>query len=143
MEKNFSSARGLWLEAVSEYNGQIINPQIIIGDNVSFSEFNHVGATSYIEIGIMFFLEVNVMWLIITMVCTKEIIQSSVNIPPANRDLTVGSSVVIEDHVWVGDNVVILPNVKIGYGSIIGANSVVTKDIPPCSIAVGAPIKSD
>ncbi|MCQ5314902.1 hypothetical protein NE661_11700, partial [Megasphaera massiliensis] len=53
----------------------------------------------------------------------------------------VGSSVVIEDHVWVGDNVVILHNVKIGYGSIIGANSVVTKDIPPCSIAVGAPNK--
>ena len=35
----------------------------------------------------------------------------------------------------------ILHSLKIGYGSIIGANSVVTKDIPPCSIAVGAPIK--
>lgn len=139
--KNFSSARGLWLEAVSEYNGQIINPQIIIGDNVSFSEFNHVGATSYIEIGN------NVLFGSKCYVTDhnhgvyKGDIQSSVNIPPANRDLTVGSSVVIEDHVWVGDNVVILPNVKIGYGSIIGANSVVTKDIPPCSIAVGAPIK--
>ena len=139
--KNFSSARGLWLEAVSEYNGQIINPQIIIGDNVSFSEFNHVGATSYIEIGN------NVLFGSKCYVTDhnhgvyKGDIQSSVNIPPANRDLTVGSSVVIEDHVWVGDNVVILPNVKIGYGSIIGANSVVTKDVPPCSIAVGAPIK--
>ena len=125
----------------SEYNGQIINPQIIIGDNVSFSEFNHVGATSYIEIGN------NVLFGSKCYVTDhnhgvyKGDIQSSVNIPPANRDLTVGSSVVIEDHVWVGDNVVILPNVKIGYGSIIGANSVVTKDIPPCSIAVGAPIK--
>ncbi|MBN9287343.1 MAG: acyltransferase [Gammaproteobacteria bacterium] len=47
--------------------------------------------------------------------------------------------VIIEDDCWIGVNSVIMPGVKIGKGSIIGANSVVTKDIPPYSIATGAP----
>lgn len=52
-----------------------------------------------------------------------------------------GKKVVIEDDCWIGVNVVIMPGVKIGKGSIIGANAVVTKDIPPYSVAVGAPAK--
>ena len=47
----------------------------------------------------------------------------------------------LDTHVDSRAKILGLKNVKIGYGSIIGANSVVTKDIPPCSIAVGAPIK--
>lgn len=49
--------------------------------------------------------------------------------------------VIIEDDCWIGVNSVILPGVKIGKGSVIGANSVVTKDIPPYSVCVGAPAK--
>jgi acetyltransferase-like isoleucine patch superfamily enzyme len=52
-----------------------------------------------------------------------------------------GSQVVIEDNVWLGEFVVILPGITIGKGSIIGAMSVVTKSIPPNSIAVGSPAK--
>jgi len=44
-------------------------------------------------------------------------------------------------NVWVGAGVIVLGNVSIGHGSIIGAGSVVTKDIPPFSIAVGNPCK--
>ena len=47
----------------------------------------------------------------------------------------------IKKGCWIGQNVVILPGVTIGEYSIIGANSVVTKSIPPRSIAVGAPAK--
>ena len=47
--------------------------------------------------------------------------------------------VVIEDHVWIASNVTILPGVTIGDHSIIGAGSVVTKDIPPNVIAFGHP----
>lgn len=47
----------------------------------------------------------------------------------------------IEDDVWIGRNVVILPNVKIGKGSIIGAGAVVTKNIEPYSIVGGVPAK--
>ena len=43
--------------------------------------------------------------------------------------------------VWVGTNAVILRGVTIGDGAVIGANAVVTKDIPPFAIAVGAPTR--
>lgn len=49
--------------------------------------------------------------------------------------------IIIEDKVWIGGNATILPGVTIGYGSIIGAGSVVTRDIPEMSIAVGNPAK--
>lgn len=52
-----------------------------------------------------------------------------------------GGRIIIEDDVWIGASVVVLPNVRIGRGSIIGAGAVVTKDIPPYSIAVGNPAK--
>jgi acetyltransferase-like isoleucine patch superfamily enzyme len=45
--------------------------------------------------------------------------------------------VIIEDDVWLGSNVVVLPGVKIGRGSVIGAGTVVMKDVPPFSIVVG------
>jgi len=65
---------------------------------------------------------------------------SSTLIPPVERKLC-GKPVIIEDNVWLGEFVVILPGVTIGKGSIIGAMSVVTKSIPPNSIAVGSPAK--
>lgn len=49
--------------------------------------------------------------------------------------------VVIEDNVWLGMNVVVLKGVHIGKNSLIGANSVVTKDIPANVIAVGNPCR--
>ena len=49
--------------------------------------------------------------------------------------------IVIEDDVWLGAGVIVLPQVTIGEGAIIGAGAVVTKDIPPHSVAVGNPAK--
>lgn len=57
-----------------------------------------------------------------------------------NNNLEV-SEVVIEDGVWLGNSVVVLPGVHIGKKSIIGAGSVVTKDVPPYSIAAGNPAR--
>jgi len=47
----------------------------------------------------------------------------------------------IDNDVWIGANAVILRGVHIGHGAVIGANAVVTKDIPPFAIAVGMPAK--
>lgn len=52
-----------------------------------------------------------------------------------SRPVTIG------EDCWFGINVVILPGIAIGKGCIIGANSVVTKDIPPYSVVAGVPAK--
>lgn len=54
---------------------------------------------------------------------------------------TIWKTVVIEDDVWIGTHSVILPGVTIGRGAVIGANSVVTKDVEPYSIVFGSPAK--
>lgn len=51
------------------------------------------------------------------------------------------SPILIREGCWIGQNAVILPGVTIGEYSIIGANSVVNKSIPPRSIAVGSPAR--
>ncbi len=60
---------------------------------------------------------------------------------PDNRSATYGLPIVIEDKVWIGINSTILPGVKIGYGSIVGAQSVVTKDVPPMTVVAGNPAR--
>lgn len=60
---------------------------------------------------------------------------------PDNRSATYGRPIVIEDKVWIGINSTILPGVTIGYGSIVGANSVVTRSVPPMTVVAGNPAK--
>ncbi len=55
--------------------------------------------------------------------------------------MTVTSPIIIDDDVWVGANSVILAGVKIGKHCVIGAGSIVTKDIPDYTIAVGNPAR--
>ena len=50
-------------------------------------------------------------------------------------------NITIEDFAWIGANVLINPGITIGANSIIGANSVVTKDVLPFSIVGGVPAK--
>lgn len=48
---------------------------------------------------------------------------------------------IIENDVWIGHNVTIMPGVKIGNGAIISTNSTVTKEVPPYTIVGGNPAK--
>lgn len=57
------------------------------------------------------------------------------------RGLEFAKPITIEDDVWLGANVTVLPGVTVGAGSVIGAGSVVTKDVPPGVIAVGNPCR--
>jgi acetyltransferase-like isoleucine patch superfamily enzyme len=56
-------------------------------------------------------------------------------------ELPRSDPVVIEDHVWIGSKAVILPGVRIGSRAVIGAGSIVTKDIPPRCVAAGNPAR--
>ena len=57
------------------------------------------------------------------------------------KDILTKGPVTIEEDVWIGSNTVILPGLKIGRGSVIGAGSIVTADIPRYSIAAGNPAR--
>lgn len=61
----------------------------------------------------------------------------------ASRDQHIGwaEPVTIGNHVWIGGNCVIMPGVSIGDGAVIGAGSVVTRDIPANSLAFGHPCR--
>jgi acetyltransferase-like isoleucine patch superfamily enzyme len=60
---------------------------------------------------------------------------------PMNSQGIYRDAVVIEEDVWIGLNCTILQGVTVGRGSIIGAGAVVTRDIPPFSIAMGVPAR--
>ena len=72
----------------------------------------------------------------------KTIIGNNVSV---SQFLSIGSNhgnpAVIEDNVYLGPNVCLVENVRIGANSIVGAGAVVTKDIPPYSVAAGVPAR--
>jgi lipopolysaccharide O-acetyltransferase len=138
MGENFAAGPGLWLEAVLRHNGQTFTPRIVIGRNVVVSAWSHITATHLVEIGDG------------VLIGSKVIItdhnhgqysgpHTSPAIPPNSRPLGCDNGVVIGLNVWLGDGVIVMPGVKIGNGSVIGANSVVTRDVPPFTIAAGVP----
>jgi acetyltransferase-like isoleucine patch superfamily enzyme len=124
------------ITAWDRYMNDLFNPQINIGDNVIIGQYCHITAINKINIGN------NVLtgrWVTITDNSHGRTDAESLLIPPKQRALHSPGYVVIEDNVWIGDKVTILPNVHIGKNSIIGANSVVTKDIPANCVAIGIP----
>ena len=60
---------------------------------------------------------------------------------PVQAQAMQKAPVVLEDEVWLGSHVVILPGVRIGQGAVIGAGSIVTRSIPPNAIAYGVPAR--
>jgi len=53
----------------------------------------------------------------------------------------IGLPIIVEDDCWVGINAVLMPGITIGKGSVVGAGSVVLRDVPPYSVVAGAPAK--
>jgi acetyltransferase-like isoleucine patch superfamily enzyme len=110
-------------------------PRLDIGDGTYMGHRTHICACSHLKIG------KNV--LIADGVYISDNLHGFEDIsrPMMAQPLTNPGPVTIEDEVWLGEGVCVLPNVTIGRHSVIGSNSVVTKDIPPYSVAVGIPAK--
>jgi len=113
---------------------------IKIGSNVQINDYVHIAAVEKVVIGDNVLIASKVF---ITDhnhgVYSGENSDSPLSVP--EKRLLVSSPVIIEENVWIGEFVSILPGVKIGKGSIIGTMSVVNKDIPAYSIAVGSPAR--
>lgn len=135
---NFYAENRLRIEAWDEFQGIKYNPEIYIGNNVIFNPDCHIGCINKINIGnnVLFASKV-----FIEDHSHGEINKFNLEIPPAHRRLFSKGPVVIENDVWIGEGVAILPNVTIGSNSIIGANSVVTKSFPAYSIIAGNPAR--
>lgn len=113
------------------------SPTLIIGNNVQINDRCHIAAISKVIIGENVLIASDVF---ITDHDHGGIDYSSLSKAPAKREL-VSSPVVIEDNVWLCEKVIILKGVRVGHNSIVAAGAVVTKDIPPFSIAVGIPAR--
>lgn len=138
---NFAAGDYLWLEAVTQYNGQHFDPRIVIGCNVGISDSVHIAATSevVIEDGVLIGSRVLITDHGHGYYSGRD--QSTSAEPPALRRLSSDRKVRIGKNVWIGDGVVILGGAIVGSGAVIGANSVVTGGIPPNCIAAGTPAK--
>jgi lipopolysaccharide O-acetyltransferase len=114
---------------------------IIFGENVEINDYVHIAAHKRIEIGNNVLIAGKIF---ITDLnhgsYGKNDIHDSPEILPNDRQLSA-EPVIIEDNVWIGEFVSILPGVRIGKGSIIGTMSVVSKSIPEYCIAAGSPAK--
>ncbi|MCX7985374.1 MAG: acyltransferase [Bacteroidales bacterium] len=66
---------------------------------------------------------------------------SSTHLPDDPEYRFVGKKVVIDDYVWIGAKAIILPGVHLGKGCIVGAGSVVTRDVEPFQIVAGNPAR--
>lgn len=75
------------------------------------------------------------------MIWTRNHCFNRVDIPMRLQGFSEDKPVLIEDDVWIGARVIILPGVRIGRGAILGAGAVVAKDVPDYAIVGGNPAK--
>ena len=136
--QNFTSGFGCRIEAhpLAHVNSKCI----IIGKNVEINDYVHIAAGEKITIGDNTLIASKVFISDINHGSYSGLNQDSPLLAPNDRKLST-KPVSIEDSVWIGEGVCIMPGTTIGTGSIIGALSVVTKSVPPYSIAVGNPAK--
>ena len=124
-----------------EVHGNHKNKRLFFGNNVNIGYDVRISCCDKIEIGNNVLMGSRV--LIIDNSHGKYSgvgLQDSPNMIPNKRKI-VSRPIKIEDNVWIGENVVVQMGVTIKYGSVIAANSVVTKDVPSMCIVAGMPAK--
>ncbi len=131
LEEAVCLERGVYITSIDPYEG---NCQIEICEGTCIGPYSCISGPGHIKIG------------------KRCLIASHVGIYANNHnfaDLTryiceqgiTRKGIVIEDDCWLGSGVKVLDGVTIGQGSVIGAGAVVTKNIPPYSVAVGIPAR--
>lgn len=137
IKKGFTTGVGCRLEAYPINSDNVL----FIEENVQINDYVHITAMEKVTIG----KNVLMASRIYISDCSHgsysgDNNDSNPKISPSKRAL-FSSPVIIKDNVWLGESVSVLPGVTIGEGTIVGANSVVTKSLPDFVIAVGIPAK--
>ncbi len=126
------------IEAIDRHGEHRFTPRLQIGDGVSMEYDCHIGCVNEVRIGARVLMASRVY---ISDHAHGGTAAEDLLVPPNARPVVSKGPVIIEDDVWLGEGVAVMPGVRIGRSSIIGANAVVTRDIPPFSVAVGAPAR--
>ena len=114
-------------------------PEIIIGNHCNIGEYCHISAIRKITIGDGLLTG---RFVYIGDNSHGGLSLEEADTPPSKRNLVSKGEIFIGRNVWIGDRVSVLGGVTIGDNVIIGAGSIVTRDIPSNSLAVGAPAKT-
>jgi acetyltransferase-like isoleucine patch superfamily enzyme len=111
----------------------------VFGDRVIFSNAVHIAAIECVEIGNDVLFGSGVFVSDHNHGSYAGANQCAPGLAPADRPLDTRGPVIIEDNVWLGDNVNIVGPARIGFGAVIGANAVVRGDVPARTMVVGTP----
>lgn len=132
--KNVFIRNGARIEAIVRYQGVSFSPKILISDNVNIEQNIHLTCANYISIGKNTSISANVT------ITDINHPYENILLAPEFQAIEV-LSVEIGEDCKLYNNVVILPGIKVGNHVVVGANTVVTKDIPDYCVAVGNPAK--
>jgi len=133
--ENLTTGINLRIDIVYSVNS---SPTLNIGKNVEINDYVHIGVADEVSIGDNTLIASKVFISDHNHGCYSGLNQSNPNEKPISRILKT-KKVSIGKNVWIGEFVSVLPGVTIGDGAVIGAMSVVARDIPSNSIAVGTP----
>lgn len=121
---------------VVNFDGTVNNSYFELGENSKIGELNNIRASGgQIIIGNNCLISQGV-----SMIAANHKINKEALIVEQEWD-SEKAGIIVGDDVWIGANATILPGVKIGKGAVIGAGSVVTKDVKEYAIVAGVPAK--
>ncbi|WP_218278968.1 acyltransferase [Pseudomonas sp. LB-090624] len=123
--KNLYIGRGVALKSIGK---------IVVGDNVSIHESCYIDAVGGLRIGS------NVSIAHQTSILTFNHTWADPNLPIKYNPIEL-SPVEIDDDVWIGCGVRVMPGIVIGKRAVVAAGSVVTRDVPPATVVAGVPAK--
>lgn len=120
---------------------KLLNNVYVNAESIEFDDYVHVGPRCVFEgAGGIFVGKGTIFAPNVTIYTRSHNFDIKLSALPFDN-VMLTAKVIVGNYVWIGSNVIILPGVKVGDGAVIGAGSVVTKDVPECAVVAGNPAK--
>lgn len=107
-------------------------PNLIVGDRCQINQLTQIKTA---VIGNYVMIAPGVVFL------DRTHFASRLDVPMYHQGSSERTPVVIDDDVWIGQNAILMPGIRVGKGAIVGAGSVVTKDVPSMAVVAGVPAR--